>query len=204
MAIYRMPVNLTWPGSGGPGSNIWHIRNDDGVDPAATLGDAADAIRTFYSDLCTVDWGGNQAGIFAQGYTVTCEGATELGTDQFVPVTWPAVVSASGSAPAPTVLQVVITWQTSISARRGRGRTFLGPLGAGVIDSDGTPKAGVMNLIGTAATDLLSASVSTNNWAIGVYGLETSGTGPDGPRVFRDATGMRASDKFAVLRSRRD
>jgi hypothetical protein len=107
------------------------------------------------------------------------------------------------------MLCVCVTWRTTLVARRGTGRTFLGPLAGGSMSADGTPDDTILANVRTRSQALVDASRSDNGYAIGVYGLESpwGGVGPapsDTPRVLRDIIGYRIRDQFAVLRSRRD
>ena len=208
MTIYRVPVNLTWPGTGGPGVNVWHVRTDtDWVATPAYLQAAVDAIHDFYEDITGQgttggDW---MASDFAAdlGTVVDVETA-EMGSPQ-----WTKVQGAGQTTNAPSVIQVCISWTTSIAARRGRGRTFVGPLQGGAIEANGSVNEACLTSLRAAAQKLIDASSAANGWAIGVYGLAAAA--PQGtvdyaalPHVLRDIQGYSIKDKFAVLRGRRD
>jgi hypothetical protein len=123
----------------------------------------------------------------------------ELGTDapamlsQQTP--WAVTGGVSGGySSAPSM--ACVTWRTSLATRRGRGRTFLGPVGANAVDSgDGTLNTGILGVIRGAATALVSASDNALNGAVGVYS-ELDG-------VVRDVVASTVTDQVAVLRSRR-
>jgi hypothetical protein len=120
-----------------------------------------------------------------------------------------APVSGSGTGSAPQALALVVTWRTEVAARRGRGRTFVGPLAPAVVATDGTPADTARSTLATAAAALVSSSQGFANGAIGVWGYQSAYTGegdrpPGQPRVLRDFTGSTIRDLFGILRSRRD
>jgi hypothetical protein len=207
MPIYRVPVKLSWPRAGSPGVNVWHVRTVEN-NPGSELQTAVDALRAFYNSVNLIDLT-SSAGIFAPGTTVTLGDIVDVDSQEFATATWATVTAQTTPAAAAPALQLVVGWRTSSATRRGRGRTFLGPLQAAAVDTDGTPKAAVLSGVGAAAQTLVDASLGIANWAVGVYGLmeqapagTTDYTGL--PRVLRDVTGYKVKDQFAVLRSRRD
>lgn len=209
MGTFRLPVNLEWNGPGSPGVNVWHFRTVNELPPFGTPQVVADALRAFYQQLAATDWGGGGAGIFPATMRINASEAVEVSTQESAPVDWTEVYVDNGVNDAPPIAQICISWRTSVAARRARGRTFLGPLGAHVVAADGTPFPGVLSLVSDAAQALVTASSGVNDWAVGVYGLQNPA--PQGttdwsnlPRVLRDFTGFRITDQFAVLRSRRD
>lgn len=203
MAIYRVPINVSWAGQGSPGVNIWHVRTTApvGVDDTDQINAALDAMHTFYGSVSSYCAKNTQ---WALGDVVNVDDKTTR-AGAFSPVQ-----AVLGGNPAPSVLQICVSWRTAIAARRGMGRTFLGPLSTTALDTDGTPTANALSAIQSAANTLITASSGTNGWAIGVWGLQNPaprGTPPSGylglPRVLRDIISARVRDQFAVLRSRR-
>jgi hypothetical protein len=198
VAIYRVPIEITWPGPGSPGANVWHVRVD-GVD-AGLLQTAVGALNTFYSAIINE---------YANGTTVSLGEVVDVQERTYASPSWTAIPPSAAAGAAPPHLAVVVSWRTSLARRRGMGRTFLGPLAFGGIEDDGTPNDLGLSLIRTAAQDLLDASTGGGGWAVGVWGLDTSV--PEGledtetqPHVLRDYIDFRVRDQFAVLRSRRD
>jgi hypothetical protein len=203
MALFRVPILLTFPGAGSPGVNVWHIRTADAA-LATELGQAnalIGYIRTFYD-----------AGKSYLPSTTTCILGTvsEIGTSREIVPTM-AQVNGLGTGSAPQALALCVTWRTSIAARRGRGRTFFGPLSTASIQSDGTPDNTMRNTMVTAAAALVTSSLGYANGAVGVWGYDAAKLpgkanvrDPDDGKVFRDFTGSGIRDLFAVLRSRRD
>jgi hypothetical protein len=90
----------------------------------------------------------------------------------------------------------VVGWRTASATRAGRGRTFLGPIGSGALDSDGTIKSDTLDAVRTAAQDLVADSLGFGNGALVVYSPTHD--------IARDFTASAVRDQFAVLRSRRD
>jgi hypothetical protein len=203
MAIFRVPINLTFPGAGSPGANIWHIRT---VTPTSgsELSEANTLIgylRAFYVAMQPY---------LALSTVVSLGTVTEVGTAREIVPTM-ATVTSSGVDSAPQALAVVVTWRTTIAARRGRGRTFVGPITKSVLQTDGTIVDGTRTTMATAAGALVTSSMGFGNGAVGVYGYNDAKTpGKENPRnpadarVFRDFTGYQIRDLFGVLRSRRD
>lgn len=203
MAIFRVPVNITFPGAGSPGVNVWHIRT---VDPSPTteLNQANTLIgyiRTFYVALL---------GYYNTGTVLTLGTVTEELTSREITPTM-ASVTGTGTGSAPQLLALVVTWKTTVAARRGRGRTFFGPLTTAAIQSDGTPVDTFRTNAQAAAAALVSSSTTYGNGAIGVWGYSAAKPlGKENPRnpadakVLRDVTGYAIRDLFGSLRSRRD
>lgn len=197
MSVWRMPVNLQWTGPGSPGANIWHFRLEAEVFDKAEFDAAVAAIHDFYQGLVNNN-------IYSPSVLIDAESAVDVETQEERVVDFGAIAPGSGGTEAPEVLQIVAGWRTSIAARRGRGRTFIGPLAASTMDPNGSVANTPRQVVVDYAQTLVDASTAANGWAIGVYGLQTSGGGPTAPRVLRDFTGVKVRDRFAVLRSRRD
>lgn len=198
MPTFRLPVSLTLSGMPDQAINVWHFRaNDGGID--AAFGDAVEAIRGFYSALAV-------GTVLANGTTVSAEAAQEVGTDQVRAVDWSNITVPESGARAPFPMAITVNWRSSSASRRGRGRTFVGPLVGGAVQSDGTVAENTLSAVRAAAAGLVSASVaggiSGSAWAVGVYGLETAGGTPASPHVIRDVVGSTVHDRFAWIRSR--
>lgn len=194
MALFTMPVTITWPGAGGPGVNTWHLRTTGDDDPPHTeLPGLSALIHSFYTDLRP---------IFTEQTTITFGGTvsytTDPGrTDNTAPP-WSVTGQASISKLLPAAAQIVAGWQTELSSRSGKGRTFLGPLGSQILDagSDGTPSEATRTLVQNVGQNLVTASEGFADGAVGVWSPTDN--------VFRDFTGIRVRKVFAVLTSRRD
>lgn len=199
MPVIRVPVKIKWNGAGTPGVNVWHIRTVSELNELGAqlwqVDGALTAIKKFYDD---------HAGLRPASVVHTIgEDVVDVETDEIVPgVSVNTSVGSMGEAYAPMAAMMVVGWRTTLSARRGRGRTFCGPLHAGVIDADGTPTQVALTTLRNAAQNLVNSSSAANGWAVGVWGQEAQ-FAPE-PKVLRDVVSMQVRDTFAVLRSRRD
>lgn len=93
----------------------------------------------------------------------------------------------------------VVNWNTAgvRGGRRVRGRTFLVPLAQLAFDSSGTLSTSGLNLIRSAAADLVGTGFDSG---LGVWARPTNGAGGE----FHEVIGATVPDLAAVLRSRRD
>lgn len=201
MAIFRVPINISFPGAGSPGANIWHIRTTDPVvvNELVQANALINYIHTFYVDLLAY---------FPNTTAITLGTVVEETTQREISPTF-ATVAGTGTGSSPQALALVVTWKTSIAARRGRGRTFVGPLNTGAVESNGTPNETFRSNALLAAQNLVNSSMAYGNGAVGVWGYQNAwtepGPRPSGqPRVLRDFTGRTIRDLFGILRSRRD
>lgn len=211
MPLFRVPINLSYTSGGGPGVNVWAVRavSETNVFTNVDLNNAVSAIRSFYAYLA-----GNgtvPSSLYPPGTTITLGEVVDRETSESVTPTFATLGPMGTGNTAPPALQMVVSWKTSLRARRGMGRTFLGPLGSGCLATDGTPVPGVVTLINEACTNLLTASEAATGWAVGVWGqqekLPKDSTPEDrraAPHVHRDITGFTVKDRFSILRSRRD
>lgn len=201
MAVLRLPIKITSPVAG-VCNNTWHVRlANDTVADQPQLDAAVSALRTFYTATLL-----QQA---PTGVTLEADAAINVDTAKDMPVTWAKMTASTVTTMSPTFLAICVNWKTDSRTRRGRGRTFLGPLVNSAQQTDGTIMDAIVASMTTAANALVAASKATNGWAFGVYGLvepsKISGIPLDGnpPRMFRDFTGCAVSDRFAYLSSRR-
>ena len=201
MAVYRIPVNVTWTGPGSPGVNVFHA--ESAISPAdpAGLQSIVNSINAFYATLCSATGGQ----VFASGTSFTLGQVIDVDTQVAQTISWTTQTQAnSGQADLPPTSQICVTWRTAVAARRARGRSFLGPLAVSAANSDGGIGSGVRTKVLGAATALVGASTSATNTSFVVRGLVAAGTGPNGPRRGYLITGAAVGDQFAVLRSRRN
>jgi len=200
MPTLRLPVTTLSP-QAGKCVNVWHLRTPENSPVGdAALGGAVTALRAFYGSLLDQ---------FPPGNTITADFAVDVVTGQDHAVTWATQTGTGITGTAPPHLAIVVGWKTGTRARRARGRTFLGPFGAAVLQADGTPLDSTLTKVRTAAQTLISASLTDNTWAFGVYGLANpapvgyQGNYSELPHVFRDFQGAAVRDSWAVMRSRR-
>lgn len=198
MAVVRIPVRIDQASLPSPAFNIWHGRVDalasGATGTSAPLDDMLTTLHDFYLGVI---------GAMAGGTTITMPSSVVDVSDSYeYGVTTPGNISGGGANTLESGLALTIGWKTSIAGRRGRGRTFLGPMGQGSQDVNGHPTAGTITLVNTAIAALLSDSLSDNGWALGVWGQQTANV--KNPKVLRDFTAAKVSTKYAHLRSRRD
>jgi hypothetical protein len=206
MAIFRIPINLAWTGPGSPGVNVWHVR-DDAWPGSTSLDGALTTLSEAYALLAS-----GTSGIFPPGMKTSLGDVIELTSQEYVQPSagaWTdtSTTGTSGYAPAPVM--IVCSWKTSLAARRGMGRTFFGPLRGNILQTDGTPADGVVDLVRSVGQKIVDHNNVVGSAAFGIYGAESKLTeaqrlSGDYPRVLRDITGFKVRDQYAVLRSRRD
>jgi hypothetical protein len=203
VAIFRVPINITFPGAGSPGANIWHIRTSGAIGSVenAQANALIGYIRTFYNYLVAH---------YPATTVISLGTVTEEGTSREITPTM-ASVTGVGTGSAPQLLAVVVTWRTTVAARRGRGRTFIGPLTTADIQNYGTPSTTLMTDVNSASASLVNSSLLDGNGAIGVWGYNAAKLpgkanlrNPTDAKVLRDVTGKQVRDLFGSLRSRRD
>jgi len=191
MPVYRIPVEFTYPNSGGPGVNVWHARTDGVL--TTDVQSAVDAIHSFYDSL---------KAYFATGWAATLGVVTDVATQEGQSPSWATVTSTAATGTVPPALAICVTWKSTSVSRRGTGRTFLGTLNNVTLQTDGTITDSVRTAITTAANTLITASKVDNGWALGVWGQQNPGV--PAAKVLRDFNSVLVKDKFAVMRSRRD
>lgn len=196
MPTYRMPVSIATAARPDYGVNVWHFRAEGVGGPLlGAVESAVLAIHDFYAALAT-------GSVLANGVTIDATTIQEVGSDVAQPVDFSAITVPDSGAIAPAPMAITVNWQTASVSRRGRGRTYVGPLVLGAIQTDGTVHPGALSLVRDAASDLVDTSRTGILWAVGVYGLEAPGGDAASPHVLRDVTGSRVHDRFAWLRSR--
>lgn len=191
MPTVRIPIEIAWTGaSGSPGQNIWHARVDSLADPNPDVQSMADMLETFYSAM---------SGSYTTTTTIRFLGeATGVGDDAgdfFTADPWTVAGDGAGGFFPPSQC-LLVQWRTSSGGRRGRGRTFIGPLNDGLDEGNGTPDEGVRSGVQAAIDALIEDSDSFGNGALGIYSRVED--------TFRDLTSGSCANYFAVLRSRRD
>jgi hypothetical protein len=200
MAVWRLPVEITYTDPGQPGANIWHFRTGGPDLESAQVDAAVEAIQAFYERLS----GGGTGQPFATGTKFNAYVATEVLTGFQREVDFDQTLCSPIGGDAPPATALVCGWKTSTIGRHARGRTFLGPIAAAAVDAAGAPRAEVREALATSAAALVSDSGEDAGWAVGIYGKQTKGAVEPAPRVLRDITAAVIPTKFAVLRSRRD
>lgn len=192
VAIFRVPVRIDYPGTGGPGFNVFAVRTiGPSGDDADQLEDAMDALTTFYTAL---------AGRYQTGTIITLgEGIIKdpLGSPEYQNASVRTVNGTGQAGMGPALLAVVVSWRTTSATRSGRGRTFIGPLQTGQVETaNGLPSASLINGIRNAADDLVDASTGPSGWSLGVLSTKQG--------LLRDWTSASVQQRWSFLSSRRD
>jgi hypothetical protein len=201
VTIFRVPINITFPGAGSPGVNVWHMRTvfDGGPTELAQANVLLGYLRTFYQGV---------VGDIPIGTTLSLGTVTDVATQREIVPSFLSVAGL-GTGSAPQALCICVTWRTEVAARRGRGRTFIGPLDTSAMQSDGTIRDNLVASTKTAAAALVTSSQIATNGAFGVWGYRDAKPAgqtrdPASPRIFRDFTGSSVRDIFGLRSSRRD
>lgn len=189
MALYRVPVRIDHPLGGGPAYNVFHVETS-AVQEQLNLPEALDALEAFYTKIKTF-YSRDARITIGDGIIADPYGSPTYADNE--PRVLP-VGTASGNASP--LLCVTVAWGTRVATRRGRGRTFIGPLYSGVAEADGTPGASYLTILRTAASELVADSASTNGWTLGLWSSLD--------RAFYGFTRSNVRDRFTYLRSRRD
>lgn len=191
MGLFRATVDLTFPGGTGRGTNTWHLRTVSTNGTELEVQTLMALVSQFYSDCAPALPSGLEASW--DGTALQIESAAPVIID--IGATW-SVNGTDNTGVMASAAMLCVTWRTSLATRRGRGRTFVGPVGAGSVQGDGSPLDTDLAAVRSAATNLVAASASA-----GVSGAIVVYSPTDG--VARDITGSTVSDEFAILRSRR-
>lgn len=190
MATWRGVVTLNNGVLGGTGTNTWHIRTIAGPTAASNAEILFEHLREFYDDRkgafplgTTVSWNGVFAGV----------GADEGESLETAP--WSVLGTGNGNS-LPPANCIVVSWSGVSGDRSKDGRTFFGPITVNANAANGTLEDAVVTDFRNAAADLISDSKADGNGAFGVWSRQE--------QILRDFDESHVSDKFAVLRSRRD
>lgn len=187
MPTVKIPVKIAYTGAGGPGVNVFNGRVGD-VD--TDLPDLLAALATFYENLKSI-WMTSTTITIGESMILDPYGSPTYIDDDVTVITG----TANTNALSP-LLAICVSWRTVAASRSGRGRTFLGPLGAQASGPDGTLNDTVLGSVRSEAQTLVSASQATNGWALGVYSTKDA--------LLRDWVGSSVKDQFSYLSSRRD
>jgi len=158
VALYQITATITaWNGTN---VNVWHTKRGGGTTSDASL--AAATIQQFYDTVKAQ---------FAASATISVDKCIDLSVSppQYVPITVPALVTSTGSGRSDARLACCISWRTNVATRRGRGRTFIGPLNSSANStSTGLLASAVTSGLQTGANALLTA-LATGSVDLQVY-----------------------------------
>jgi hypothetical protein len=192
MAVWRTRVNLAFAAGEGVGTNTWTVRTVSDTGSTSQIATLMGGVQSFYTAIQAT---------FPTNSTFTWDGtAQQLGVPdpQLITPASPWTVTGTGAAstygPAPAM--ICVTWRSSLANRRGRGRTFLGPLIPGAFQADGSLATATLGGFRTAAANLVTFSTSSAVAGALAVWSETD-------QVARDFIASSVTDQVAVLRSRR-
>lgn len=192
MPSYRATILCRFGAGAGTGTNTWHFRTGADALPDDDLSPLLGYIQAFYTAVRT---------IVPTTYSWSWDGSvTEVLTDAPAYVAagtgWTVTGSATNGSYGPAAGMACVTWRSELNTRSGRGRTFLGPLAASAVESNGTLSESALTALRNAANGLVSQSNTNDNvGAIGVFSPTQN--------ILRDIVAASVTDQVAVLRSRR-
>lgn len=189
MAIYKHPVALKYATGSKAGVNVWHFRSPlftvPGPQSISTL------IKNFYTAInafLPTDMSATFDGVLTEVGTTT-PGQPALATG------WTVTGAGATTVYGPAGVGMVVGWRSALATRRGRGRTFIAPMTAQSMQSDGTILDFNLNTIRNAAQTLVTASLADGNGALVVWSPTDN--------VGRDVVSVKVNDKVAWLSTRR-
>lgn len=191
MPTARMPVNISWSGaSGSPGVNVWHGRSVADVSADLDFAALSGAVEDFYGAL---------GSLIPAAVTFSFDGTWEgVGDDTgtiWTGTGWSVTGAQTGEFMPPADC-LLVSWRAATGGRRGRGRTFVGPLHESCLQDNGSPEEAKRETLQGAADALIEFSDTFANGAMGVFSRVDN--------TFRDFITADVPNYFAVLRSRRD
>lgn len=188
-------VTVDWSG-GKIGTGFSNMFFNTGVSTAQV---AADAVRKFFSDSYSIGAGLPTGVTLNFRPIVDTVEATNGEQTSTTAVVAPAPVVGSDSTRYAAVAGACVTWRTGefINGHRITGRTFLVPVGGGVLGTDGTLDTTFLGFINTAAAALVASPTEFVVWRRPTAPAATDGT------THLIAAGT-CRDKTAYLTSRRD
>lgn len=135
-------------GATGPFFNIFHVNTP--TDSAATALSVLNQFQTFYQAI---------KGLYGAG-TAWSVGNKIVRVDLDPPIYVPAAPQTTAGSGAggytASQLAAVVSWKTAIATRHGRGRTYIGPLGATAVDTTGSLSSASQLALQNAATALIA------------------------------------------------
>lgn len=188
MAVWRTVVRTDYPGTGGPGYNTFHFRDDADGGLNDALVAAQEALRAAYVEISAV---------MPLGRTFTHDGQWVDINDARIEVTpgWLRASTASTSENLPPATTLCVGWRSGLASRSGRGRTFLSGFGEAQSEG-GVPNTAVMDAAAAFGQAIVDFSASFGNGAFVIHSPTTG--------LSRDITSTATRRQWAVLRSRRD
>lgn len=163
-------VQLTGVPGSGPDYNTFHIIDGSPAITLAAFTAAVTDIAAFYTAIKS---------LYPSGVTITigtsCEGLVP--PILVFPVTPVSVTAAVGGGVAAPQVCMIATWRTALAGRAYRGRTYIGPLQASVVNGASPPSTWVTTLQG-AVTGLLAAAASSSMYDLAVFSRKNNTLDP--------------------------
>lgn len=164
MAILQYAVQgQGTPATGtGPFYNVFNIFTNNPTSAQAAI--HVSALAAFYNAL--------KVNLYATTQTWTIGAKVvqvDLATPIFIPVTPVTVTGSNGTAYCPPQTSLVVSWKTGQATRKGRGRTYLGPLSQSVLSvagNFGTPTITSAQAAATALIASITSSTPTDNLCV--------------------------------------
>lgn len=162
----------------------------DATDILARFRSVWESLKTLISPSVTFDY---------EGLCIAVEDTTGVLTGAFSGTDPTSTVGSGTGDPLPRQTQGLIQWQTStvVNGRRLRGRTYVPGFGESENSSTAVPFASTVTAMVTAGALVLPAGATAS------FPVIWHRPGPGGPGTSAAITGVSASTKWAVLRSRR-
>jgi hypothetical protein len=134
----------------GPYANVFHIFT--GTPSVARANAHIGALKTFYTTLVGGAFPTSSSVLLGRVVTVV-----DANPPVYIPATSQTVTGTNGTGYLAPQVCAVISWKSSVATRKGRGRTYIGPLAAAMGTSAGNFAAGNLALIQSAASALITA-----------------------------------------------
>jgi hypothetical protein len=138
--------------SGGLGSppdyNILHLAG--AADDATAAQNAVNYLGTYYNAFKSWMPNGQIVTVGSQVLELS------TGAPHDIAVTPVSVAGTDFSGFTPPQCAVVVSWKTHTATRKGRGRSFLGPIGRAGCTTNGTPLPAMVTAMQTAASTLIN------------------------------------------------
>lgn len=198
MALYEMPVDITWTGaSGSPGAAVWHVRTTatvpGGPQERDELADFSTWLQEFYTGVAQLQPSGVTSRFQGQFIQVGVPNADRVVVSG---ITGWSVQSTGAGQYVPPANQMILQMKTARYGRSGRGRKFIGPIYRGVTQDNGTPTEAARAQLLSTANALIAHYDGAGNGAFIVYSQKL--------KLGFDWISAGVPNEFGVLRSRRD
>lgn len=150
---YTAEITATPATGTGPYANVFHIFTGT---PSTTRGNAhINALKTFFTSCASVLYCTSWSALIGRS-VVVIDGNPPV----YIPTTPQTVAGINGTAYCPPQTSMVVSWKTGLATRKGRGRSYMGPLSQSVLATGGNFNATHVSTVQTAATALIAAIIA--------------------------------------------